>query len=454
MQFPYFQFPLLGDPLIIAIDAVLHVFISHGVAIGLMSMIFVAEFLGLRRKSEDWEDLAESAVKPAVIVITGIGAMTGVGIWFITSGLVPAGIGSMLRVFFWPWFIEWVVFFLEVVVVLIYYFTWRYWTGRMKKYHVALGAGYVVLAGASAFLITGILGFMLTSDGWPWNKNLVSAFFNPSFGPMLGWRFSVALTMGGLLMITYMLFFHRADEGFRREALRRYGIAVAVPMLAIFFLGYWWFSIVPPGLRTHAKPSILEWAFANKASLFWSVHVGAEALFVAMIVVGISKRTLAARILVIPTLLAVWFFVAEFERVREFLRGPYLMPGYMYANTVLISERELFDREGMLPHAHWFHEIAPEATDEQKGAFLFAMNCGTCHTIGGRNDIRDRFRGRSEDGAYVILGRTEQMVPWMPPFSGTDHERRLMSDFIVRLTEGKVKLPETTRYPPLAGGTP
>ena len=46
MQFPYFQFPLFGDGLIIAIDAILHVFISHGVAIGMMTMIVLAEFLG------------------------------------------------------------------------------------------------------------------------------------------------------------------------------------------------------------------------------------------------------------------------------------------------------------------------------------------------------------------------------------------------------------------------
>jgi mono/diheme cytochrome c family protein len=454
MQFPYFQFPILGDPLIIAIDAVLHVFISHGVAIGVMTMIIVAEALGMRQNSDDWENLAEAAAKPAVIIITGIGAMTGVGIWFVTSGLVPAAIGSMLRVFFWPWFAEWVVFLLEVVVVLVYYFTWKRWMGHLKKYHVALGGAYVILACISAFLITGILGFMLTSDGWPWERSLTGAFFNPSFGPQLAWRIAIALTMGGLMMIVYLVFFHSANRKFRAEAVRRYTLLLSLPLPAMFIFGYWWFSTVPVGFRTHAKPSLLMWTFAKSVPLFWIVHIGAGVVIVALLAAGIRKRVLATRILVVPALLMVFFFVAEFERVREFIRGPYLMPGYMYANTVLLSEKDFFDEHGMLPHAYWFKRIAPEATDEQKGAFLFAQNCGTCHSVGGKNDIRDRLRGRSRDGAYVIIGHTEQMVPWMPPFSGTDKERKLMSEFLVKLAEGQETLSETTRYPPPAKEAP
>jgi hypothetical protein len=196
------------------------------------------------------------------------------------------------------------------------------------------------------------------------------------------------------------------------------------------------------------------WAFAENVPLFWMVHVSAAVLIVALLVAGIHKRVLATRILVVPALAVVFLFVAEFERVREFIRGPYLMPGYMYANTVLLSEKDFFDEHGMLPYAHWFNLMAPEATDRQKGAFLFAQNCGTCHSIGGKNDIRDRFRGRSRDGAYVIIGHTEEMVPWMPPFSGSDKERRLMSDFLVGLAEGRDTLFETTRYPPPAKETP
>ncbi len=133
MQFPYYQFPVFGDGLLIAFDAILHVFISHGVAIGVVAMIVLAEYIGYRDNDPKWENFAKSVMKPAVIIITSVGAITGVGIWFITSGVVPAAIGSMLRVFFWPWFTEWIVFALEVVVILILYFTWDHWQFEKKK---------------------------------------------------------------------------------------------------------------------------------------------------------------------------------------------------------------------------------------------------------------------------------------------------------------------------------
>jgi mono/diheme cytochrome c family protein len=449
MNFPYFQFPVFGDPLIIELDAVLHVFISHGVAIGLVFMIALAEHIGLQRKAESWEKLAYGAIKPTVIIVTGIGAVTGVGIWFITTGLVPPAIGSMLRVFFWPWFIEWVVFFLEVVVILVYYFTWHRWQGQGKTAHVRLGFVYVVLGSISAFLITGILAFMLTSDGWPQNRSGWWAFFNPSMASQFFWRLAIAFAMGALFMLFYLVFFHDAPREFLSRAASYYAKILIVPVAAMAVTGWWWFYTIPPGFRAHAKPSILIWVFAEDIRWFWAFHIGAGVLLGVLILGARARSLLSVRILVIPATVVVLFVVAEYERVREFLRGPYVMPGYMYANEVMLTEHELFQKDGMLSYAYWFHEMAPEATPEQEGAYLFAQNCGTCHTIGGKNDIRDRFAGRTERGIYVILGRTEQMVPWMPPFSGTEEERSRVSSFISKLVERKYQLEEPSRYPPV-----
>src|SRR5665811_537960 len=177
MEFPLFQVPYLGNGMTIALNAVLHVIISHGLAIGAVAIVALGEYLGVRKASSDWEGFSRDLLKVLIIIITGVGAVTGAGIWFTISALSPRATGSLLRVFFWPWFIEWLVFTAEVVVILTYYFTWDRWTAERKKQHVYLGFSYVFFATLSGFFITGILGFMLTSDGWPWDKSFWSAFF-------------------------------------------------------------------------------------------------------------------------------------------------------------------------------------------------------------------------------------------------------------------------------------
>ena len=211
MEFPIFQVPYLGNGMTIALNAVFHVVISHGISIGVMAMVVVSEYLGLKNPSEDWEIFSKTLLKPTIIVVTGLGAVTGVGIWFITSALSPRGIGSLLRVFFWPWFIEWIVFTLEVIVLLTYYFTWGRWTGQRKRYHIYLGSSYVLFALVSAFLITGILGFMLTSDGWPWDQRFWSAFFNPSFVPQFLLRIAGAFALGTLFSVAFLLYTFQKD---------------------------------------------------------------------------------------------------------------------------------------------------------------------------------------------------------------------------------------------------
>ena len=211
MEFLIFQVPYLGNGMTIGIVAVLHVLISHGLAIGAVTLAVVCEYRGMRDNDPAWEDLSRGLLKAVIVIVTGVGATTGVGIWFTTSALSPRGIGSLIRVFFWPWFVEWMFFVTEVVLLLIYYFTWGSWTGERKRRHLYLGVGYVIVGLGSAFLISGILGFMLTPDGWPWDRGLLSAFFNPSFAPQYLLRLAIAYSLGSLFVLIYLLFTRRGQ---------------------------------------------------------------------------------------------------------------------------------------------------------------------------------------------------------------------------------------------------
>ncbi len=451
MQFPIFQVPYLGNGMIIALDAVLHVIISHGLAIGAITLIVISEYLGFKKSSQDWENFAKEFLKFTIIITTSVGAVTGAGIWLITSALAPLGIGSMLRVFFWPWFLEWIVFTGELIIILLYYFTWDKWTAERKRRHIYLGASYVVFALASAFLITGILGFMLTPDGWPWNKSFWSAFFNPSFLPQLLLRIGLAFSLGALFSAAFLLFTRR-EKDFRKEALRFFGKAALVSFSATVLFTWWYFSVVPSTFKTYAVFSVLTSRFSQQPELFWYANGAGAVLLLLFSLVSMKGPAVLTKLLIIPALLVSMGLVSEFERVREFIRGPYLMPGYMYANQVLLNETPFFSKEGTLKNDFWFNHGPDNQEAMVQGAYLFARNCSACHTIGGINDIVKKVDGRTEDGIFVIIGYTHEMVPFMPPFSGTEAERRTLAGYLYGIAQGTIKLQDPSRLVPAKGG--
>ncbi len=439
MEFPLFQVPYLGNGMTIALDAVLHVIISHGIAIGGVFLIALAEWNGFRKNDPQWENFAKTMIKPTIIIITAVGAITGVGIWFITTALAPRAIGSMLRIFFWPWFMEWLVFTAEVIVILIYYFTWDSWTTpRQKRRHIALGFFYTVLASMSAFLITGILGFMLTSDGWPWDGSFWSAFFNPSFWPQLFLRVSLGMVLGVLYVFVF-LFYKSFPESFRREATRLYGTIGIIALGGWFLSAIWYFAVVPSSFTSFAVYSVLTGHLSQYYSYFWILNGIALLVLLALFFSASFRKASLTRSLLIPAIVVAIVFVAQFERIREFIRGPYLLPGYMYVNQKLLPEAPMLQKHGAFVWEFWHAKTAPDAKPVDDGAYLFGQNCAQCHTIGGINDIRARLEGRPRDAINVLVNHAPEMVPFMPPFAGDEHDRLLIVEFLDLLINHKLE---------------
>lgn len=449
MQYPAFVFPWLGNGMLIALDAVLHVIISHGVAIGAVGMIVLAEYIGLCRNEEEWDRFAHGFLKTLIIIITGVGAPTGVGIWLVTSIVAPKGIASLLRVFFWPWFIEWMVFTLEVILLLLYYFSWEKLAGDQKKRHVRLGIYYVISALASAFLISGILSFMLTPDGWPTQRGLLQAFFNPTFLPHLFTRLGIAGTLGGVFALSYAAFSANATA-VRQPALRLFSkISVASLLCTVAGTG-WYLAVVPSRYTVHIPFALLTSRLSDRPYLITVVATLILVVIVLFSVVAYSGTLRLTRVLAVPAMLCAIFYVVGFERAREFIRGPYLMPGYLYANQLLLTENHLMAKEGITRTTPWYATLA-DGTAAGQGAFLFAQNCSACHTLRGINGIAFRVQGRTEDGLAVMVAHLNEMVPFMPPFSGTVEERRILARYLANLpTAGS----DPSRYTPQGGNQP
>ncbi len=448
MQFPEYQVPYVGNGTVIGVNAVVHVVLSHGIAIGAFAMLVLGDWFSSRAKAAavDWDLFNRRMLKFVTLVITIVGGLTGVGIWFTTSALAPRGIGSMLRIFFWPWFVEWIVFVLEVVGVLIYYNLWERLNQR-RPLRLLIGVAYLALACSSAFLITGILGFMLTPGDWPEKRDLFGAFFNPSFAPQLAWRLSLAFVIGALTALGFALL-PRAGAEFQRQASCVFGgiLGVSLVLLALTVLLY--FRAVPITYTSQSRFAVLTGRLSQWPWTFYVFNIVTAGVLVVTAWAAVARWRSTVRALTFPALLAIVAVTAEIERIREFIRGPYLMPGYMYANGVLVHEKPWLDHNGVLATSFWFGEAYAPAGPHASGAFLFARNCSACHTIGGINDIQDRFHGRSEDGIYAILGHTDEMVPFMPPFSGTPEERAVLAKFLFDLGQKNVPLSSRARFIP------
>ncbi len=444
-MFPPFRASYLGAGMVIGTNAITHLVIAQGVALGFLALLGITDWYAWRRgrNAQAWDPLLRRLLTFGVIVSTIGGAVTGAGIWFTIGTLAPRATASMLRVFLWPWFLEWLVFVVEVVSLLILYFAWD-WLGRHRAVRV-LGAlaysGYSVL---SAVLITGILGFMLTVGQWPFHRTLGTAFFNPSFLPQLLARLAIGGIAGGVIGLGVLLVPGLHPEA-QRPTLRLFGVFLLVS-LAVFVPAVAWYLLVVPDFYTTRKVfAVLTQHMTQTPGLFYGANAVAFLLLLAAAAASILGRIALTRWLVIPGLVAAIGLVAEMERIREFIRGPYLMPSHMYVSEVLLPERFLFGREGMLPNRYWYQRLHVHGDLNQAGAQLFEGNCATCHTVGGINSIRRRVAGRSQDGLEVIIDHTHEMVSFMPPFSGDGYERRVAARFLYRLGNGQAELQSHAR---------
>lgn len=447
MDFLFYQAPYWGNGMIIGLNASLHVFLSHGVAIGFTAYIVLTEYLAQRRGDAGLEALAAWLLKPAVILITGAGALTGVGIWFTTSALAPAGIASLLRVFFWPWFIEWVFFFLEVVVILFMHYRWAAWSGPQRGKRTVWGVIYVLFSVGSAIIISGILGFMITPDGWVRGRGLWQAFFNQTYLPQLALRLGMAMGLGAVVAAFFTMLSGQPRE-VKQRALAVYGKALLLALPVVLALGWWYFHMVPGAYKTHALFSLLTSHYSQRPEVFWAANAVALAVLLILGLAAWRGRVGLAALAAPLALLVAIGLVGQFERVREFIRGPYLMPGYMYANQVCLEQGQLMRQEGMLPHSWWFNATLKGSPEVQAGAFLFAQNCSGCHTINGINGIKARVAGRTQDSIAAMVAHTMDMVPYMPPFAGSDQERELLAQFLYGLGKGLPAPSHVARYTP------
>ncbi len=431
MNYPVWYVPTFGGGLLIALVAIVHVFVSH-FAVGGGLYLVMAERKALREKDESSLAFVKKHTKFFMLLTMVFGGLTGVAIWFVISLIHPAATSLLIHTFVFGWAAEWVFFLVEIIALFIYFYSF----GKMDdRTHQTIGWIYFGAAWMSLFLITGIIDFMLTPGAWVTNGNFWSGFFNPTFWPSLFFRSFMSFMLAGCYGFITATFLE--DEASRQKMIRYSGIWALVSLLLSVPSGWWYMSVLPDKARTLL--------FGGSPTIATAVKVGAFSMaLLAGLVIALILLNPKARIrsMTVIVMIAAMGYMGAFEWTREAARRPYIVNEVMYSNGILKKDVERINKEGFLKNARWIqHKEVTEANQLEAGKELFLHQCFACHSLGGmNNDIVSRTKNMSFNAMRKYLATIHEKRYFMPPFVGNDSELKALAAY---LTAGLHKKPLT-----------
>ncbi len=421
MNYPIWELHGVGGGTLIALIAVLHVYVSH-LAVGGGIFIWLTDRKATKTGDAQLLDYVRSHTWFFLLLTMVFGGITGVGIWFIIALVHPAATSTLIHAFVFGWAIEWVFFVGEIVALLIYHY---YFETLGTKTRITIAFFYALFAWLSLVVINAILSFMLTPGAWLESRSFWDGILNPTYIPSTIFRTFIATMFAGLF--GYITAVFRQDSEFRNRVIRYCSRWLLVSAVGVLFSGWWYYYAVPESVRIVAldiNPDI---------RVFVTVFSVAS---VALIVLGtflMLRLPLAVQRVVVACLVVVGLaWIGGFEYAREIARKPFVIMNYMYSNSILSSDKEMLDSGGVLPHAKWVsvHEVTPE-NHLSAGKELFNLQCLSCHTAGGlRNDITARVQGYPELGIRSLIEGVGRVSDYMPPFCGTAHEKDALAGYI------------------------
>ena len=436
-MYPLFEIPVVGGPILIAAIATFHIIPSH-VATGAFWITYFIERKALR---EDRPELLEFLKKLSLSILVFCfvaGSLTGVGIWFAATVLSPRAISGLIHTYVWGWAAEWVFFIIEIVAIYVYYYTFD----KIKPHvHLRIGLVYAVAAWFSMVIITGILGFMMTPGGWLETGGFFAGFFNETYWPQLLFRTAMMFAIAGAYAALVAATLRNGGRDTVRRIAGRWGL---LGLLAAALFATWYYLALPAN-------ALENLATIGYVTLMLRVAVGiAVVLAIYFYLLAMGRGWFVNVPLGTAMMVLLFAGVIGGESVREFIRRPYLIPGYMYSNQVIghdmaakgiASEAERFTADGLLPNYPFVPPRLATVTEENflaAGEVLIKVECLACHTLarGGRNALPDILDGLDAESAFYLLDDLARS--YMPPFVGTAPEQRAAAAYLAEIAGGEL----------------
>ena len=429
MNFPVWEVSF-GAGLLIALVAIVHVFVSH-FAVGGGLFLVLTERRARRGGDAALLNWLKIHSKFFVLVTVVFGAISGVGIWFTIGLIAPSATSNLIHIYVWGWAIEWVFFFLEITAALLYLYGWERLTPSVHEWY---GWVYFVAAYASLVVINGIITFMLTSGKWVETHSFWIGFFNPTYFPSLVARTCIALALAGV----YALLTASVQKDAELKAkLVKWSNVWILPSLVLLPGCMWWYiRTIPAELWASARgPMPTATHYASLTGI-----VAAVTLLLALLSLVRPGRLRLGFSLVL--LFFAFATMGSFEFVRESIRKPYVIQNYLYANSVYSQampgdggfDVDHINQAGVLATAKWIETRGLTANYRiATGREIFRVECQSCHTLEAYRGLRPYLARRQWDQERLsaMLGGLNLMHNGvMPPFAGTDAEREALAAFL------------------------
>ena len=440
MNYPVWVIPAINGGLLVAIIAVVHVFVAH-FAVGGGLFLVLAEMKGYREKSPIILDYVKGHTKFFMLLTMVFGSLTGVGIWFIISVVSPAATSTLIHSFVFGWATEWVFFVGEIVAIFVYFYTF----GSMEKQkHLVIGWLYFIFAWLSLFIINGVITMMLTPGKWLETQSFWDGFFNPSSFPSLVFRTAIALMLAGLF--GFLTSTRIRDDIIREKMIRFCVLFLVPPVLILIGSGYWYLSTLHPFSRELVAGASQELIPFVKLALHTIPILILGGLFMSIKMPRNLKTIIAYVLLVIGFL-----DLSAFEWIREGARKPFIIQDFMYSNNIKVTDLRKVQKEGFLSSAKWVQTRKVTEDNPLAGKELFNHLCLPCHSVGGvMNNVVPLVEKYNEFGLDSFLNGMGKINKYMPEFPGTSLERKTLADYIsFHILDNKPMVEEVPIFPKL-----
>ncbi len=427
-----------------AVIATYHILPSH-LAVG---AFWITYFMERKAYQENDMDMLEFLKKYSLLVLIFCfvtGSLTGAGIWYAATIISPRVISGLIHNYVWGWATEWVFFLIEIVTIYTYYYTFK---KISPKAHMRIGLIYAISAWLSMVIITGILGFMLTPGKWSQTGGFFDGFFNPSYWPQLFVRTAFMFVVGGTYAAIVASFIknpHVKEKAMKVAAKWGMGGLVIGGLFTI-----WYFFKIPGQSR-----AIIFNDLTFTQTMFKIAIVSGVLLFVYFVIWCLKRSRTAIPIIAIIAMLILFVGICAGETIREMARRPYLIPNYMLSNQMIDhdmkakgikSEVAKFDREGVLKN-YYFAPNSVKKIDQTNymaaGRILTKLECISCHTVARDGffsipKLMVKFGATSPEDICDFLDSLG-VYDYMPPFVGTETEKRTMAAYIASLVNPDMK---------------